>query len=97
MYNIEIDADDIVSNQDIAKSNIENASIYTQKNYVFFNGFVESVEDDLLFLRLGEDIIMFAVEDAKYCKKYTSQFVAIKTHNVNMFDTGVRIGPETAL
>ena len=88
-YIVELDYDGTIIPANIRVSNNKSFFIKENNNNIILNGVAEEVEDNILYLKINKDIIMFPfVFDVDYAK-YINQCVEIVVPNINLYDMEV--------
>ena len=85
-YNVEIECEGVVKIEDIGCVNLKMPSIYSENNIACFIGFVECVEDGVLFLRLIDDLVMFEIEKEADCSLFVNRYIKIMVKYVSFYD-----------
>ena len=84
-YNVEMDFDDVVKIEKMSKDSFQH-SIYNEKGNVCLHGFVECVEDGVVFLRLNNDLIMLEIKKQLDCSAFFNQNVKVTVEGICMYD-----------
>ena len=88
-YILELDCDDIVSPESVQESLSNEPYIMNYGDKVILCGKVEEIEDGVMFVRVGEDLLMLNILlDSEY-KKYINQYVNITLSCIQFYDTGL--------
>lgn len=88
-YIIELDCNDIVVPESVKIISACSPSIMYHDECVVIRGYVEQIEDDILFLRVAEDLLMLNVASAFDSRDYINKYVCIRLSNISFYDTGL--------
>lgn len=87
-YFLEVNVDEIINIDAISISDIEYA-VQCNKDEIYLYGFVEAIEDDVLFLRLSKEILMLEVSKEKGWVLFIKKYVKVKVMQLYFYDTGL--------
>ena len=85
-YEVEIECQRFLNFSDISLADSEKASIYTTNDKTFFTGYVECIEDSVLFLRFSEALIMFEIDPKVDFSSFLNHYVKIRIHELHLYD-----------
>lgn len=88
-YILELDSDEILTSEAIAYSDINIPYIKNIEGNVCLNGFVEDVQNRVMFLRLSKSLIMLELCEDTDFSGLQNYFVKITLKKINLFDAGV--------
>lgn len=88
-YDIEIDCDDMVKIEDIEIVDIPQMLILSEEEKNYLYGFVEDIQENVLFIRVLIDIIMIEVSLEVDINEFFRRYVRIKVKHFNFYDTGM--------
>lgn len=84
-YLVELDCNAITNKEHIRVSSETRPAIYEDGAYTVFNGFVEEIEDSVIFLRLQDSIVMIEICCDIDVQAYTCQWVTIRVDGVEIY------------
>lgn len=90
-YIVELDSNEVLSAHAISITKDVRPAIEEENGYLCISGYVEEIEDDVLFLRIHTDILMLEIECTADCSKFIDQFVRIYLSKINLYDVDLVI------
>ena len=84
-YLVELSCNAVSNIECISLSSQTRPSIYEDGAYTVFNGFVEEIEDSVMFLRLQDSIVMIEICCDIDVQAYTCQWVTIRVEGVEIY------------
>ena len=88
-YLVELDSNDFVFPNAVLLSSQKQPNIQRQNGTTNVTGIFEGVDEGLLFLRIGTDLLMLeTVQDYDY-SKYIGQYVQIALSELLLYDLGL--------
>jgi hypothetical protein len=88
-YAVELDSDDVIAPKLITLSSIKQPCIESRDNVTYLTGLVEEVEDDIMFLRIGTDLVMLEMEHDSNYSRYIGQYVRVELFKLQLYDIGL--------
>ena len=88
-YIVELDIDEVITLEAINCANTLIPCIKCEDNQTIIVGFVEDVQDDVMFLRLQKSIMMFEIAPSLEFAQYTGSYVQIRIGTIKIYDTGI--------
>ena len=88
-YHVELDIDQILTEDDIKISNICVPSIECKNDKVFVVGFLEEIDYDVIVLRLLKSIIMLQITPNIISTHYLGNFVCVEIKEIGLFDIDI--------
>lgn len=85
-YDLELDCDDVITEFDINFSSNNKDRIECLNESINLYGYVEEYEDNILFLRLNQEIIMLETSSNFDFSKFINNFVCINIQQINLYD-----------
>ena len=85
-YVVELDSDDIINADIIKISKISVANIEYIDDVIYITGLVEYIQNNIMFLRLKESVIMLELEHDISFDKYLGRYVVVSLKNLNIYD-----------
>ncbi len=55
----------------------------------YLTGLVEVIEDDIMFLRIGTDLVMLEMEHDSNYSRYIGQYVRVELFKLQLYDIGL--------
>lgn len=88
-YVVELDSDDVITPNMLTFSSIKLPYIESRDDATYLGGIVEEIENNVMFLRIGTDLIMLeTVHDSDY-SRYIGQFVQVALFKLQLYDLGL--------
>ena len=88
-YDFELASDDIITQKSLRFSTISVPSVSNYEDAIILNGLVEPVEDDILFLRLSDDVLMLNHAPDSDFAQYVGRYVQVRVSEIKLYDTGI--------
>lgn len=88
-YVVELDSDDIISSDMLTISCTRLPHIEYRDNAVYLTGLVEEIENGLLFLRIGSDLVMLETEGDFDYSEYVGHYVHVRVSQLHLYDIGL--------
>lgn len=88
-YAVELDSNDIIFPNMLTLSSAKLPNIEGRDNAVYLTGFLEEIENDLLFLRIGTDLVMLETERNADYSKYIGQYIQVMLFKLHLYDLGL--------
>lgn len=88
-YDFELASDDIITQQSLRFSTISVPSVGNYEDAIILNGLVEAAEDDVLFLRLSDDVLMLDHSHDSDLAQYVGRYVQVRLSEIKLYDTGI--------
>lgn len=86
-YILEFECSEIISSDSIFICNTDEYKINSCEHAIHIYGFVEDIDDNILFFRLAKDIIMFNIADDFDSSMFIGKFVCVKINELKLYDT----------
>ena len=87
-YIVELDSDDVIAPSMLTFSSLKLPSIESRDDATYLTGLLEEIEDNIIFLRIGTDLVMLeAVHDSNY-SRYIGQYVQVMLFKLRIYDRG---------
>ena len=87
-YIVELDSDEVLNSDTVELSNSRNPYIECVGKTIYLTGFVEEIQDGVMFLRLHGSIMMLYIVSDFDSKRYIGKYVRVRLSNINIYDTG---------
>lgn len=88
-HDVEIDIPNVFALDDFKISDTQSFNIVTSNGITTINGLVEEIDNDLIFIRFGLDLIAIEIiSDAEY-KSLLNKYVSLAFDKIALYDTGV--------
>jgi len=87
-YTVELGVQDVVSLSDIYQSGATEHKILCTGTEVCITGFAEEYEDDILFLRVGVDLVMIGTNPYEDFSSFCRKCACITVQHVMLYDLG---------
>lgn len=84
-YLVELSCNAVSNMERISLSYHTRPAIYDDGAYTVINGFVEDIEDSVMFLRLQDSIVMIEICCDIDVQAYTGQWVTIRVDGVEIY------------
>jgi len=84
-YLVELSCNAVSNMECISLSNHTQPAIYDDGAYTVINGFVEEIEDSVMFLRLQDSIVMIEICCDIDVQAYTGQWVTIRVEGMKIY------------
>lgn len=88
-YIVELDSDDVLSPDAVELSNSYNPSIEHVDQTINIIGFVEEVQDEVMFLRLHESLMMLEIFSSLDFAQYIGHYIRVRLREIKLYDTGI--------
>ena len=88
-YVVEIDSRTVLNFDDIKISDCSKPSIQGTTTITHIIGLVEEIEENIMFLRLQNTIVMLEVLPNPNFVKYLGKYIKIGISDITLYDTGV--------
>ena len=89
-YYVELDSKEKLTLDAIIKvPKWRGAEISYEDDVVHLTGYVEDIEDHMLFLRLGESLMMVNLSQEQKFDEFKEQYVCVKLKEINLYDIGI--------
>ncbi len=88
-YDIEIDSDDKLNEEDIEIVDIAQMLIFCEQEKIFLYGFIEDIQENVLSIRVLCDIIMIEVCLHVDLNQFLKKYVRVKVNHLNFYDTEI--------
>ena len=88
-YVVELDTNDIISADMLTFSPIKQPSIRSRDDVTYLTGLVEVIEDNLIFLRIGADLVMLEMAHDSDYSRYVGQYVQVMLSKLRLYDLGL--------
>lgn len=86
-YFVELGSKEELTHDSIIKVNMwRGAEVRSENNEVYLTGFAEDIEDGVLFLRLGESLMMVNLSSGQNFDEFKEKYVSIKLKELNLYD-----------
>lgn len=83
-YIVELDSDEIIDN--VVLSNDNSPSVNRRGETIMLTALLESVQDNLMFLRLQESLVMIEHIPGLELAEYIGKMITIKLEKVQLYD-----------
>ena len=88
-YVVELDSDDVIVPKLLTFSPMMRPGIESQNNTTYLTGLVEDIEDNIIFLRIGADIVMLDTVSSFDFSRYIGHFVRVSLSTLYLYDIGL--------
>lgn len=88
-YIVELDTDEVLTSDDIEISDFRNPYIECLNDKIYVTGLIETVEDNVMILRLQESIMMVEISSNTVLSNCIGHYVRIRLRKIKLYDTGV--------
>ena len=88
-YAVELDSNDIVSPNILTSSPAKLPHVESRDNATYLTALLEEIEDNLLFLRIGTDLVMLETAHNSDYSRYIGQYVRVKLSKLFLYDLGL--------
>ena len=88
-YTVGLDSHDIISDDMLTFTPTSSPHIECTGNDVYLTGLLEEIENDVLFLRLGTDLVMFETAQNSDYSKYIGLYVQVRVSQLLLYDVGL--------
>ena len=88
-YILELTCDEIMQRNNVQISDCNIPSISCRCDMVNINGYAESNEGSILYIRLNEDLIMLEFEPIVDLSIYLEKYVSLFIRELKLYDTGL--------
>ncbi len=85
-YYVELDFDGIITHDDIVFANNNYPSIHQEGDMTHVTGYVEEINNGVLFLRLDFLLIMVEIYSSFDFSKYLGKYITITRNDVTLYD-----------
>ena len=90
-YDVELDTSDIIDNIAVWKTETKAPSISCVDHEVYLTGLFECHEDRVLFVRLGDSLVMFETNEEFDILRFKGAYVCVKMSEIQLWDTGLLV------
>lgn len=84
-YDLELACDDVIVQDVLQYSGISTPFIINVENGIIINGFLEEIEDCVLFLRLFGDLLMLEISPTSGFPQYVGHYVRIRLSHIQLY------------
>ena len=88
-YFVELDCVDVITPTSIELSLSCEACIEQDSHTIKITGIVEDIEDNLIFLRVEEDLLMLNISSRLDFEQYIGLYVRITVNTIEIYDIGI--------
>lgn len=89
IYNLEIECNEILQKHMIKILSIKKETIKCDNNFIYLYGIAESIENDILYLRIKTDVIMLETDPMTSFFDYSGKNVCITLNKLYFYNTGI--------
>ena len=89
VYDVELDTDDIIDDTAVCNAKINEPSILCDEDKVQLTGLLERYENCMLFVRLGESLIMLETDAEFDASRYVGEYICIRVSGLQLWNTGL--------
>lgn len=88
-YIVELDSDDIITLETIKVSGTDVPSIKCVNEIIYITGLLEEIEDNVIFLRIHDSILMLETQPNLNLAKYLGFYVEVKLNSIQLYDINI--------
>jgi hypothetical protein len=88
-YIVELDSNDVITPNMLTFSSVKLPYIESRDHTTYLTGLVEENEDNILFLRIGADLVMLETAHDSDYSRYIGQYVQVMLFKLQLYDLGL--------